>query len=72
MPLLVPEQQLVEMGHGNLAVTHTYTSNKATTDPFGPREAFAAGWLRQKGVMGTTLRLSHPTDILPLGLVLTL
>jgi len=62
----------VGMGHGNLAVTHTYTSNKATTDPFVPREAFAAGWLRQKGVMGTTLRLSHPTDILPLGLVLTL
>ncbi len=26
--LLVLQQQLVEMGHGNLAVTHTYTSNE--------------------------------------------
>jgi hypothetical protein len=26
--LLVLQQQLVEMAHGNLAVTHTYTSNK--------------------------------------------
>jgi len=26
--LLVLQQQLVEIGHGNLAVTHTYTSNE--------------------------------------------
>jgi hypothetical protein len=26
--LLVLQQQLVEMGHGSLAVTHTYTSNE--------------------------------------------
>jgi len=32
-------------------VTQTYLSSKATTAPFVPREASAAGWLRSNAVI---------------------
>jgi len=38
------------MGHRDLLVTQTYLSSKATTAPFVPREASAAGWLRSNAV----------------------
>jgi hypothetical protein len=40
------------MGHRDLLVTQTYLSSKATTAPFVPREASAAGWLRSNAVPG--------------------
>jgi hypothetical protein len=39
------------MGHRDLLVTQTYLRSKATTAPFIPREASAAGWLRSNALI---------------------
>jgi hypothetical protein len=39
------------MGHRDLLVTQTYLRSKATTAPFIPREASAAGWLRSNALV---------------------
>jgi hypothetical protein len=38
------------MGHGDLLVTQLYLSRQATTAPYVPREASAAGRLRSNAV----------------------
>ena len=43
-------------------MTQTYLSSKATTAPFVPREASAAGWLRSNAVTGKVDYLSYFTS----------
>jgi hypothetical protein len=50
------------MGHRDLLVTQTYLSSKATTAPFVPREASAAGWLRSNAVTGKVGTGSNLSD----------
>jgi hypothetical protein len=50
--LLALQHQHVEMGHGNLSVTHTYTSNEGNQCSVRPRVAFAAGRLRSNAITG--------------------
>ncbi|MGB2663260.1 MAG: hypothetical protein WAK48_04600, partial [Candidatus Acidiferrum sp.] len=44
------QHQFTKMGHRDLLVTQTYLNQQATTAPFIPREASAAGWLRSNGI----------------------
>ncbi|MGB2667975.1 MAG: hypothetical protein WAK48_28540, partial [Candidatus Acidiferrum sp.] len=46
------QHQFTKMGHRDLLVTQTYLNQQATTAPFIPREASAAGWLRSNAVSG--------------------